>query len=656
MNGIFGLFYLDQAPVASEKLAAMQAGMSLWDTAHAASWRAGEVGLGCLPLRSTPEAASERLPLHHHASGLTLTAGARLDYRAELLQQLFPGEGCSYTHLNDAEIILNAYLRWGVDCVSHLEGDWHFAIWNQKTHRLFLARDQHGNTGLYYFHSPKIFAFASLKKGLLALDEVPKNPDLLRIAQVLTSWPGDGLRTGYENILRLPPAHRMTISPQSITTDQYWSPEPVTPLHLESDEQYVEAFIEVFTQAVSSRLRGQRSIGVTLSGGLDSGSVAAVAARLAQNRGARLLAFTTAPRSDPAPYINPARIGDETDLAQATAGHAGNVDHILLRAENITPLEGIKRMLAIHDEPGHAASNQYWIAALLAAAREQDVGVLLTGQMGNTTISWAGGGEQLYPLLLRGDVAGFRRSFEKARRNAGLTHWRAARRFLLKPLVLPLWLEYQQRFQPRQAIWMAYSAIRADYARSIKLSQQMAIAGYHPWMGSSDPVQQRLQVIQPGRNILGASWLEKGAAFGLEVRDPTQDRRVIELCLAIPDRQFQRNGVDRWLIRRAMQGYLPDEVRLNTRRGLQAADLGQRVLADRSSVDRALNQLGVHDLASEVLDLPRMTAVLASMNKGLTVRNTSDCSTILMPRPDGWILLIAFLDYLGYKWCKKKNL
>ena len=102
--------------------------------------------------------------------------------------------------VTDGEIILRAYQQWGQDCVHHLDGDWHFAIWDEGARCLFLARDHHGNTGLYYYHGPRCFAFASSAKALLALHAVPKEPDLLRISQVLVSWPGDGIRTGYEHI------------------------------------------------------------------------------------------------------------------------------------------------------------------------------------------------------------------------------------------------------------------------------------------------------------------------------------------------------------------------------------------------------------------------------------------------------------------------
>lgn len=630
MNGIFGLLHLDGSPVLPETAASMQAALAYWALDEAASWVGGAAGLGCLHLASTPESLGERLPLVDAASGLAFTAGARLDNREELLAQLRLPAGDTPGSISDNRLILQAYLRWGEACVSRLDGDWYFAVWEARARKLFLARDQHGSTGLYYFQNPHLFAFASSKKALLALEQVPHRPDLLRLAQLLAAWPGDGRSTGYESIQRLPPAHHLTVTPSSLRFERYWFPENVSELALNSDQAYVDVFMETFTRAVSSRLRCHKPVGVTLSGGLDSGSVAALAASLLPEGAGDLAAFTAAPLSDPRRYTPAQRFGDETALAHLTAEQAGRFSHTLVDSSAISPLAGIEHMLWVHDEPGHAAGNQYWLAALLQAARQQGIGALLTGQMGNATISWAGAGENLFAQLRQGGAAGLLRAFESARSGSGLGAWRTLRRFLLKPLLLPLLHPLQKAWLSRPFAWQVYSALRPDFARKLDLQARMRAAGYTPGLTPLDPLQQRLRIIQPGQSTLGAAWLEKGAAYGLEVRDPTQDRRVIELCLSIPERQYQRGGVDRWVIRRAMLDYLPEAVRLNTRRGLQAADLGRRVLDSRGEVYAALVRLERHELARQMLDLPRMEAVLASLQRGLTPKNTSECGTILL--------------------------
>jgi asparagine synthase (glutamine-hydrolysing) len=137
-------------------------------------------------------------------------------------------------------------------------------------------------------------------------------------------------------------------------------------------------------------------------------------------------------------------------------------------------------------------------------------------------------------------------------------------------------------------------------------------------------------VIQPGTSILGSSWAESGAAYRLDVRDPTMDKRLMEYCLAIPDTQYRSEGINRWLIRRAMAGLLPDMVRLNTRRGLQSADLGFRVLAALPEAQALLTRLEECALAREVLNLDKMKNVLTALQREVNGESTQNCASILM--------------------------
>jgi asparagine synthase (glutamine-hydrolysing) len=299
-------------------------------------------------------------------------------------------------------------------------------------------------------------------------------------------------------------------------------------------------------------------------------------------------------------------------------------------------------VLRVYDEPTHTAANEFWIEALMEAAHQRGVGVLLTGQSGNAIISWTGVGENLLPALLDGDIAGFWSTFETSRHDAGLGRWRAVRRFLLKPPIWSLRYQIRKRWPPLRNSWQDFSALNPDFVREIKLNQHMAEAGHIFNARPPDPLKQRLRIIRPGRSVTGGIWLETGSAYGMEVRDPTQDRRVMELCLAIPNEQFQRGGENRKLIRHAMQGYLPDAVRLNTRIGLQAADLGQRVLENRDEIETVIAEMEQHDLTRQVLDIPRMRNVLTSLEHGLTPQNTTECSEILMRGLMAGLFLLRF--------------
>jgi asparagine synthase (glutamine-hydrolysing) len=100
-------------------------------------------------------------------------------------------------------------------------------------------------------------------------------------------------------------------------------------------------------------------------------------------------------------------------------------------------------------------------------------------------------------------------------------------------------------------------------------------------------------MLQPGRSTVGATYAELGAAYGLEIRDPSADVRLLEFALSVPDEIYidPQTATNRWLIREAMKGRLPEEVRLNRRRGRQAADLVTRLRDSAAEVECVLNEL-----------------------------------------------------------------
>lgn len=121
------------------------------------------------------------------------------------------------------------------------------------------------------------------------------------------------------------------------------------------------------------------------------------------------------PIYDTSQAVGPKRFGDETHFASLTAAHWPNVDHHLLDSAHITPIQGIRRTLAVMPEPAHAASNYFWITDLLDQAQAHGLGTLLTGQGGNATVSWTGAPE------LRSRLAAFRGGWkEGVRRNLPL--------------------------------------------------------------------------------------------------------------------------------------------------------------------------------------------------------------------------------------------
>ena len=276
----------------------------------------GPAALGHTLLATTPEALHEVLPLTDAASGCSITADVRLDNREELLPALGLAEEARV--IGDGELMLRAYLLWGEACLEHLLGDFAFAIWDPRSQRLFAARDQMGLRQLIHCHVPgELFAFATEPEAILALPDVPRRINEARIADYLDDLEAaDFTSTFYEGLYRLPPAHCLTVDASGLQIRRYWALQPVTELQLDSDEAYAAAFLMVFTKAVRSRLRCAGPVGSMLSGGMDSGSVVAVATRLLQAEGRGPLQTFSAVGPDP-------QACKETLAIHLSRGHGG---------------------------------------------------------------------------------------------------------------------------------------------------------------------------------------------------------------------------------------------------------------------------------------------------------------------------------------------
>ena len=440
MNALFGLWQRDGAPVDPTHLSRMAASLDFWGIEPPAFWHGDSLALGSRlgPTDPTPSAQ----PVHHPA-GLTLIASARLIHRGELVGELSisPAE---LSALTDGQLILAAWQRWGVDCVHHLNGDWHFALWDEAARRLFLARDQHGTSGFYYHRGHNFFAFASTQKPLLALPTIPQQPNLARIAQSISGVMGDGSQTGYTHINRLPPAHWLMLDADDLRVERYWYPENNPEVHLTNDGAYVEAFLHHYRAAVESRLavpstgsgHAAGKTGLMLSGGLDSGSLAALAAPALAQRGEMLHAFTSIPVGQTAADLAGGGPLDEGPLAEAIADAIGHIHLTPVGAADFSPLAGMERMLWVHDEPTYPAGNSYWLAAIQMAARDAGVTTLFSGTAGNDTVSWRGASPDLTGLLWRKGSGEAVDALRRMQRRTGLSPvallWAGAAKPLLR--------------------------------------------------------------------------------------------------------------------------------------------------------------------------------------------------------------------------------
>jgi asparagine synthase (glutamine-hydrolysing) len=298
MSGIVGIINLDGAPVDRDLLRRMTEFMSYRGPDAQEIWTEANVGFGHAMLRTTFEAETEKQPLTLDGK-VWLVADARIDRRDELISKLEakPGTtlraGPEAKTANDAELILYAYQAWGEDCVKHLIGDFAFAIWDQSLRRLFCTRDHFGVRPFYYAVQNGHFIFSSSPNCLKIHPAISNNLDDNAIGDfLLFEMNLDPSRSAFADVRRLPPAHKLTLLDAGLNITRYWSLPIDEEIRYKKHDEYIDYFRGVMLKAVTDRLRTDR-VSVPLSGGMDSGTVAASARKLI-NEGSQgdLQAFT----------------------------------------------------------------------------------------------------------------------------------------------------------------------------------------------------------------------------------------------------------------------------------------------------------------------------------------------------------------------------
>jgi asparagine synthase (glutamine-hydrolysing) len=558
LSGVCGLVNLDGAPVEPEELRAMAKAAAHRGPDGIHFWIEGNAGLAHLALNLTPESARERQPLADERGEVILTADARIDNHEELVRTLGFGNYLSGPEPTDAELILAAYRRWGEGCAARLIGDFAFAVWDAKRQRLFAARDAMAMRAFYYRVEPRRVLFGTEAKQVLAAPGVPVRLFEPAVAAHLAGPFGLPEWSFYEGISQLPPAHALVVEEGGCRVWRYWDADPEYRLEYASEEEYVEHFTEIFLEAVRCRLRSTKPVGLFLSGGVDSGSVASTAGWLMRRE-----------RSGVPPSFRAYSWAfeeltecDERHISDGIARHYG-FPVTDIPADNTWPLKDYPEHGPDRDEP-LIWVYQPLIEEGLSVARSEGMGLMISGDrgdevVGNWALDYLGLLRACWWRELRDDLR------EESRQFGETPAWTASRE-LLKPLLLGVWpqgtgwaLEKRRRLRhpgPSYPDW-----VRPEFARRVGLEEIIEKSVPRPTMNELAR-QARYKSIFSLASARIISLNERTRAyFGLGFADPWSDRRLASLVLGAPQWRIQRFTQPKRIARLAMRGVMPEGTR-----------------------------------------------------------------------------------------------
>ena len=550
------------------------------------------ISLGRSKAGTSGDHAGDQGPIRGKRFGLV--ADLRLDNRADLARAL-DADADPAGRCGDSDLLALALQRWGDAGVDRLIGDFSFAFYDDDERRLVLVRDPLGQRPLLWHQGPGFFAFASMPRGLHALAEVDRAPDIHALARFMALLPREGANSYYRNVQRVMPGHMLVVTPAGMVSRRYWEPRRHE-LRLGSFANYVEAFRSELDEAVRCRLRAAgATVATHLSAGWDSSAVTATAARL-QQQGGRILAYTAVPSRSSRSESPSNRFGDEGPLAAETAHLYANVDHRIVEGSLRSPIRDLPDYFAAFERPPFNLTNHPWLSDIRTAARADGAHVLLTGEIGNWTISAS-------PSTILTDFVREGRWLDWAREASGMLRHRRARVRGIAASSFSPWLPTGFR----KAISRFSSTGALDFTSALHPDLQPAAAeaqaDYN--FGASAHPKSNFERVRAALFEMDFGEYRKGILdrWGIDKRDATADVRLIDFCLSLPVDLLIKGGERRPLARAALSDRLPRAVLEERRKGYQASDWHLALTADLPRISDLIETIGRHPVAGSLVDV-----------------------------------------------------
>jgi len=544
MSGIAAIIHFDGRPVEPGEIERMTASMSHRGPDGMRHWVKGNVALGQCMLRTTPESAEETQPWANEDESVVLAMDGRVDNWEELRAELM-GRGARLRNRSDAELVLRAYEEWGDECLSHIDGDYGLVIWDGRLQRAFCARDRMAVKPFQYHWNGHSLVIASELHAMFELGWVPQRINDGMMAEYIADEWHSRTETLWEEILRLEPAHWMTVSGAGPRTQRYWAPETMGELVYRQDEEYIEHYRALLFDVVRRTSRSQAPLAYEVSGGLDSSALFAVASEL------RKEGHLCAPGME-GYTLNFEGQGnaDELRYARSVARHVGVTVHEV--EPSYPDYEWFKAWADKYLECP-PFPNGIMSLGLNELAQVRGAKVLVTGLGGD---EWLGGSGEDYIEEAR--AGRWKELAQCVRRDVEeigirtLSVW-AARKAV--KAALPQWvIEARRRRLARQRRGDG-DGVLSPALRSLLQARQVRL----------EPVKKKHSKMALLGNpfIVGAAeWSERELAYsGLEVRHPYRRRAIVEFAFAVPERMLTRGLTNRWLHRQPLAGVLPEDVR-----------------------------------------------------------------------------------------------
>lgn len=592
MPPIFGIISREMKPVNKSLFNSMEVNASYVIPRFIKSVDLGYAYFGNAIVEDMTDSASV-LGFFQHEN-LCIIADANLFNRTEIIERL--GLISSPESFPDSALILNSFIKWNRKCVEYFTGDFAFIIIDKNTGEIFAGRDRLGIRPFFYYCNEEYFYFGSelrfFKKAVKLKDRTEY------LFETLLTKKAKKHLTAFQDVYRLLPAHFLVVNSSHIEAQQYWDLNIKTELRFKTENEYIEFFREKLLKAVGHRISGGGLLGLELSGGLDSSSITGIAAKANLNNAQRLKAY-----SNIFPEDSGINFKDEREFIDEMIVFSGidwkGIDHLNKAIPDL--LEDALNIQGCNIQQNFSIFN----IGLYEAMAIDGIKVLLSGFGGDELVS----ATMAFPwneMIRKGHWGHiFNEIYGK-----GLTL-----RNILKPVAILLrYVKSLVNCSPNRSgafttdlldRRFANLPLQEDYKLKYSLHKEFVKMYRKPKRATVSMMQyDRIMMDHVTQRI--EYCYASAAQYGIECRYPLLDVDLVQTAISMPAWLKQRQGISRYLFRMAIDGFVPDRIRLrNDKSGNPIPHKFFRLVKDRNEIIDLIKRSLTLPYLREIFDLEK---------------------------------------------------
>ena len=604
MSAIWGVITQDETINIKEKEEKLRESYSHCVIDRTEYFVGDKIGIGCGIQYFTPEAYGEVLPKIDQEKEIYFTADVVLDNRDELLKRL--GFSSDDRSIPDGRILYEMFHKYKEACLNELLGAYSFVYYDKKKNELFLVADATGTRSLHYYKQGNATYFSTFIEPIIEATGAKKvnEPwitDFLAMDNMAMAISYE--ETPYEEIYRVPASHYIKVTTDKVEKVCYWKPT-VKNIKYKTDKEYEVRLKELFRTCVKCLLRND-NMTMLLSGGMDSTSVACFAAKEVAEMGKRLTSFTSVPEKDFTSKLSDYYVTDESQAVVKTqeflAKKGYNIDCRFMDLAGRNSWDDRVEELKIMEIPYKSMQNLLWIKEGMKNSYDMGARMMLTGGYGNVTISNSFPDVYQYELIRKFHWITFIRECVENSKRYGINKRKTVK------IASQLWIDSFKRKEAMDTKKVfEKSLVKIELLekchfeeRFQKDNEKYAIASYR-----ADKAKELIKNDKIFYQI-GETQTRHSLATGVLLRDPTMDKRLIELCMSFPVACYSSGGITRRMVRKYLANELPEHVTKPRHYGLQSADTVMRIQKTGERVYKEIKAIFSHPAASQYIDVKR---------------------------------------------------